>query len=175
MHNLTQRQLTRLKLKFRTQRQSTISRIDKSGKPIIFKLTFDEWLDLWMASGKIDLMGRTSGSYVMSRYNDLGDYEVGNVFIQPVEDNIRDGHKGLPKNRGNHNLRRGEKHTQATKDLMKKQRKGRSYQKKNTPIMTPAGEFATILEAAEYLNITPPAIHYFKRKYPNDWYYVIKP
>lgn len=172
MHNLTPEQISRLKKKFATQRQSTLRRIDRSGKPIIFKLTFDEWLNLWVTSGYLDKMGRSGGCYVMSRKNDLGNYELGNVFIQSVEQNLSEGHRGRPKNRGNHNLRKGVKHDQATKDRMKAERKGRKYQKANTPIMTPAGEFSCIKEASEYLSITPEAIHYFKRKYPSDWYYI---
>lgn len=172
MHNLTPTQITRLKAKFRNQRQSTTRRIDKLGKPIIFKLTFEEWLDLWIQSGHLDKMGRSGGCYVMSRKNDLGNYEIGNVFIQSVEQNLSEGHRGIPKNRGDHNLRKGTKHSQSTRDKMKKDRKGVKYQKANSPIMTPAGEFSCIKEASEYLSITPEAIHYFKRKYPHDWYYI---
>lgn len=175
MHNLTELQIRRYKKKFIVQRTTCLRRIDKAGKPIIFKLTFEEWLDLWISSGHINKMGRSAGCYVMSRKNDLGNYELGNVFIQPVEENIREGHKGLSKNRGDHNIRKGQKHSAATLAKMSAVHKGAVYQKPNTPIMTPAGEFSCIKEACEYLGITSPAIHYFKRKYPNDWYYVIKP
>lgn len=174
MQQLTPTQIARLKQKFRNQRQSTVNRIDKSGKPIIFKLTFEEWLDLWVTSGHLDKMGRNAGCYVMSRRNDLGNYEMGNVFIQPVEQNISEGHRGIPKNRGDYTLRKGTKHSQATRDKMRQDRKGHKYQKPNTPIMTPTGEFSCVKEAAEYLGIRPEAIHYYKRKYPTEWYYIIK-
>lgn len=56
---------------------------------IEFRLTFTEWWDIWQQSGKWDLYGKKKGQYCMSRYGDLGAYEVGNVFIQLASDNIR--------------------------------------------------------------------------------------
>lgn len=171
-YNLTKKDLARYKQKYRIHRYNASLRLDRQGNPIQFNLSFDEWMDIWFTSGYVHLMGRSAGSYVMSRNNDIGNYEVGNVSIQPVEQNIREGHKGLSKNRGDHTIRKGVKHDQATKDQMSADRKGRKYQKPNTPIMTPAGQFDCIKEASEYLNITPEAIHYFKRKYPEEWYYI---
>lgn len=57
---------------------------------IPFKLTFDEWWNIWEQSGKWEQRGKCKGQYVMSRYKDQGAYEVGNVFIQLHEDNVRD-------------------------------------------------------------------------------------
>ena len=37
---------------------------------IDFKLSFEEWLDIWLQSGFYDKRGIGKGSYVMSRYND---------------------------------------------------------------------------------------------------------
>ena len=172
MYNLSKEQIARYKQKWRIQRYNASLREDKKGKQIQFKLTFEEWLDIWMSSGKMDQMGRSKGMYVMSRRNDLGDYEVGNVFIQLNEKNLSEGHRGLSKNRGDHTIRKGEVHTEETKAKMSAAHKGFKYQKPNTPIMTPAGQFSCIKEACEYLGITSPAIHYFKRKYPTEWYYI---
>ena len=55
---------------------------------IDFQLTFDEWFNIWQQSGKFNLRGRGSGTYVMSRVNDTGSYAIGNVFIQPNIQNI---------------------------------------------------------------------------------------
>lgn len=54
------------------------------------RLTFEEWFDIWWTSGYWFKRGRGVGTYCMSRYNDLGDYEIGNVFIQTNEQNTRD-------------------------------------------------------------------------------------
>lgn len=54
-------------------------------------LTFEEWLNIWEESGKISLRGNRGGQYVMSRYHDKGDYEVGNVHITLFENNIAEG------------------------------------------------------------------------------------
>jgi hypothetical protein len=55
-----------------------------------FNLTFEEWWDIWQSSGFWHLRGNRKGQYVMSRYQDQGDYEVGNVFIQLFENNFRE-------------------------------------------------------------------------------------
>jgi hypothetical protein len=84
---------------------------------IDFKLTFEEWLDIWQTSGFYEKRGRGRGTYVMSRYNDTGAYEIGNVFIQSNAQNIIDA-----KNTGR---RKGSKHTEETKNLFSLQRKGK--------------------------------------------------
>jgi hypothetical protein len=61
---------------------------------IAFNLTFDQWLSIWIDSGKLHLRGRGAGKYCMSRIGDAGPYEIGNVFIQSFEGNSSDGHKG---------------------------------------------------------------------------------
>ena len=49
---------------------------------IPFTLTFEEWWDIWDKSGKYEERGTLRGQYGMSRYNDVGPYAIGNVFIQ---------------------------------------------------------------------------------------------
>jgi hypothetical protein len=48
---------------------------------IPFELTFEEWLQIWNASGKLDRRGRGVDKYVMARNGDAGPYKVGNVRI----------------------------------------------------------------------------------------------
>lgn len=60
---------------------------------IEFKLTFEEWWDIWQQSGKWDQRGIRKGQYVMSRYKDQGAYEIGNVHIQTVGDNNKEAYK----------------------------------------------------------------------------------
>lgn len=62
---------------------------------IDFNFTFEDWLSFWQASGHWEQRGRNKGQYVMSRYGDVGPYELGNVFIQLNADNSRDACKGV--------------------------------------------------------------------------------
>ena len=61
---------------------------------IDFNLTFEEWWSIWELSGKYEERGKGAGKYCMSRKNDTGPYEVGNVYIQTIDDNNREAHKG---------------------------------------------------------------------------------
>jgi transposase len=58
---------------------------------ISWGLNFAQWLDVWLTSGKLEQRGRGKGKYCMSRIKDSGGYEIGNVHIQPCEDNSREG------------------------------------------------------------------------------------
>jgi hypothetical protein len=56
-------------------------------------MTFEEWFDIWQKSGKWEQRGHSAGQYCMSRFNDLGDYAVGNVFIQLHSSNMSQAKK----------------------------------------------------------------------------------
>jgi hypothetical protein len=71
--------------KFFTQRRQAKAR----GIP--FRMSFDEWWGLWLASGKWELRGRNG--YCMCRTGDLGAYEIGNVFIAKASQNVSDAHR----------------------------------------------------------------------------------
>ena len=70
---------------------------DKAGNRVEMSLKIGEWLWYWLESGHFDQRGTFAGGYVMSRRNDIGHYERGNVFIQSHSDNIRQGNLGVPK------------------------------------------------------------------------------
>lgn len=57
---------------------------------IKFALSFGQWLAVWQTSGKLDRRGRGKGHYCMSRIKDSGGYELGNVHIQPCDENSRE-------------------------------------------------------------------------------------
>ncbi len=63
--------------KYRNKISSTKGRVDKNGNPIQMRLTFEEWCSIWEAAGVLP-----QAPYVLSRYNDEGHYELGNVFVQ---------------------------------------------------------------------------------------------
>ncbi len=83
---------------------------------IDFLLTFEEWYDIWKKSGYYAQRGVGSGSYVMSRYNDVGPYSVGNVFIQSNAQNVIDA-KGTGR-------RKGSTFSEEIKQLFSEQRTG---------------------------------------------------
>lgn len=60
-------------------------------REIGWHLTFPQWKDIWVKSGKWHLRGRKSGCYCMARNGDVGPYSADNVSIQPIEINIKDG------------------------------------------------------------------------------------
>jgi len=85
------------------------NRKDAAGVPIKFLLTFEDWLKLWIDSGHADERGTRRGQYCMSRYDDLGHYEIGNVYIQLSSENFRQAAL-----RGHH-ANKGRVHTEKTK------------------------------------------------------------
>lgn len=82
-------QLQKFNCDNKVNRNGKIGRYDRNGDKIEFKLTFEEWLRIWIDSGHLHERGRKKGQYVMSRKNDIGHYEVGNVFIQLCSENNR--------------------------------------------------------------------------------------
>ena len=67
-----------------------------NGRGLEWNLSFDEWWDIWQQSGKWDQRGTSKGKYCMSRKNDTGAYELGNVFIQLSSDNVSQARVGKP-------------------------------------------------------------------------------
>ncbi len=57
---------------------------------IKFKLTFEQWLQVWQESGHLHERGRLSQQYCMARFGDQGAYEVGNVKIITTEENCKE-------------------------------------------------------------------------------------
>lgn len=107
-----QEELRKLRNKYNVKKKTTKGRVDKLGEPIQFLMSFDEWLYVWMHSGQIDNMGLKQGQFWMSRPDDLGHYEIGNVEIKLFSQNAREGKTGT-------------KHTDETKAKMSLERKGK--------------------------------------------------
>lgn len=68
----------------------TQQRNNARSRAIPFLLSFSQWYAIWQASGKLDLCGRGKGKFCMSRLNDAGAYELGNVHVQPCVENSRE-------------------------------------------------------------------------------------
>ena len=58
---------------------------------IPFLLSFPQWIEIWVSSGKLAERGIGSKGWVMARVGDQGSYEIGNVFIYPSTMNVVDG------------------------------------------------------------------------------------
>jgi hypothetical protein len=54
---------------------------------IEFKISFEDWFEIWMRSGHWSKRGIGAGCYCMGRHKDRGAYEVGNVAIISQEEN----------------------------------------------------------------------------------------
>lgn len=70
------------KTKYRLKKANTKNRIDLNGNQIEFLLTFSEYCKLWEDKGLIPVH-----PWCISRINDLGNYEIGNIFISTVRRN----------------------------------------------------------------------------------------
>lgn len=68
-------------------------RLDALGNPIEMHLTYEEWAQIWKDSGHWGEWGNRKGQYCMSRYNDIGHYEIGNVFIQLHSENTAEANR----------------------------------------------------------------------------------
>ena len=80
-------------------------------------MTFDEWLQVWIDSGKLHLRGSGRGKFCMARKDDLGDYAVGNVEVKANEENSREGKLGRPGMKGRVSPTKGMAQSKAANDL----------------------------------------------------------
>jgi hypothetical protein len=71
----TKSELFDLRNAFYSQRHSSICR------GILFLLTFEKWLKIWVDSGHLSDRGRRKGQYCMARFGDIGPYATNNVRI----------------------------------------------------------------------------------------------
>jgi hypothetical protein len=83
--------IDRRKVAFQAHRSSSASR------GIQFLLTFEEWWEIWQASGHWHERGPGRDKYCMARFGDRGSYAVGNVDIITNRQNAAE--------RGGHSLR----------------------------------------------------------------------
>lgn len=84
---LTNEELKIAKRKYINHKHNCRGRVDRVGNPIEFRLTYNEWINIWLQSGYWNKRGPYKEQYVMLRFNDLGHYEVGNVEIKTGKEN----------------------------------------------------------------------------------------
>jgi hypothetical protein len=143
-------------------------------RKIPFLLTFEQWLEIWNASGKIHLRGRGAEKFCMCRNNDIGPYEIGNVFIGTGRENVRAGNLGKldsdkTRQKKSQSMRGiphpwsvGEKnpmHRPEVKAKMSQKISGsKHYDAKS--VQTPQGIWGSAVECAKALNIPKPTVEW---------------
>lgn len=81
------------KHRYTEQKAASRKRVDKLGSPIHWNLSFVEWMKVWEESEHWHERGTSKGQYVMSRIDDIGHYEMGNIVIKLSTDNVSEGQK----------------------------------------------------------------------------------
>jgi hypothetical protein len=106
-----------IRRKYLSKISSTRGRVDKNGMAIEMRLTYEEYRGLWQDFGVMP-----GQPYVLSRINDIGHYEIGNVFIQHVVGNATDSHgleSGLDKRINEYVIKTGYKR-RTVKNMIKR-------------------------------------------------------
>jgi len=68
-------------------------RFHSEERGIDFNLSYEEFLEMWLESGKWELRGKHKEAYQLCRYHDEGAYSVNNCYIGTVQQNQHDKHK----------------------------------------------------------------------------------
>jgi hypothetical protein len=117
---------------------------------IEFLFTYEQWLNWWITSGKLEQRGKGRGKYCMMRKGDVGPYSIENVFCGTNEQNAIDCHKGKTRSK-------------ETKELMSRSHKGLFDGDKNPrarTVVTLYGIWTTAKEAAKYLGVAPTTVEW---------------
>lgn len=63
---------------------------------IAWELSFEDWRNVWLSSGRLQERGRGAHKYVMARKGDVGPYSLQNVQIITGAQNCSDAAKNKP-------------------------------------------------------------------------------
>jgi hypothetical protein len=129
--------------RYRQQKAQAKHRLDKNGDPIVWKLSFEDWYKIWKDSGHWEQRGVGSGKYCMSRINDIGHYEIGNVVIKTTSENVSEGQLGRKFPQKGRKGPRGP-HTQQRKQNISNATKGRVPWNKGMSRLTEKGDLQCV-------------------------------
>jgi len=138
---------------------------------ISFLLTFEQWLELWNASGKLEQRGRGAAEFCMCRNGDVGPYELGNVFIGTGSENARLGNLGKldtdeTRQKKSQSMRGiphpwclGENNPMHRPEVkVKRSAKHGSKHYLARMVSTPSGTWGSVVECAKALNMPRPTV-----------------
>ena len=112
---------------------------------IQFLLTFEEWYNWWLSNGidkNLPTVPTNKNTLCMCRYNDVGPYELSNIYCATISQNSLDASYRI---------------------------KQPTRPKK---IKTPLGIFPSKISAANAYGLDSAAISYRMKKYPTEFYYI---
>lgn len=81
IHPMASHGIKRAKDKYRSAKKHSRER------GILFLLTFEQWIKIWLDSGHWEERGRGFDKFCMARYGDKGPYAIGNVKIITNQEN----------------------------------------------------------------------------------------
>lgn len=84
---LTVDEITKARQSYISQVHACNKKLDRNKNKVDMKLSFDEWLIFWVNSGHWYQRGKKLGEYCMCRKDDIGHYELGNVYIDLASTN----------------------------------------------------------------------------------------
>jgi hypothetical protein len=129
---------------------------------IEFLFTYEQWLNWWITSGKLEQRGKGRGKYCMMRKGDVGPYSIENVFCGTNEQNAIDCHQGRTRSK-------------ETRELMSRSHKGLFDGDKNPrarTVVTPYGIWTTAKEAAKYLGVAPTTVEWRCKNHKSGFAYL---
>jgi hypothetical protein len=143
---------------------------------IDFKLTYEEWINWW--GDDVVKRGNNADDLCMCRYNDVGSYELGNIYKDTRKNNSSEGVKNYTRtaehsanisksNKGRLAPNKGIPHTEETKAKCSINRKGKGVK----AVRTPLGDFNSKLDAAAAHGVHPTTLH-DRIKYKDGYEYI---
>lgn len=162
LFNLAVDHITQLRSAYYAQMSTCQKKLDRNKNKVDMKLTFEEWLKIWVDSGKIHQRGKKLGEYCMCRIDDIGHYEIGNVYIDLASNNSRMAptHERTPEMREKMRQKYlGKKRSAEMWDRVRQSRLAKGYYK-GVYSENDNMSFVSIADAARYYNVHSSTIQY---------------
>lgn len=168
--------IKQLKIYYNRQRNNLRWQRKINGQPILWQLTFEQWLLAWQQSGHLEQRGVKQGSYCLARKDLLGDYTPDNIQVIPVSQSCQRLTKNKPSHRRGKQgcINQGLKRDTLTRQRMSQAQRDNPSPKRRVPlpVMTPYGAYTSVVEASQSIGISCPGIYYHLRKNPLQWHYI---
>ena len=127
--------MNKAKQKYRDQKR------DARNRNIAFEISFDDWYQWWLLNG-VDKQTQASTNLCMCRSNDVGPYNLNNIYLGTRSENTKEGWTH------------------------------RSHAFKFKKIQTPAGVFESKKAAAAYYNMESSNLSYWMKVQSDKFYFI---